>query len=169
MRSFLVTSLLLCLAAGTALAQPGAAPAPSPPAEEPSRGERIAAATFEELQRTERVKHKGPLLSLHAGYHGDVAGMAELRLGFGTGSATESLLFPTTRLWRFSAAARGAYGRHDSLALSLLAGYSRITLIGFSLEAGVDARVIGDGDAAFGPIASLGIRVGKMGLHTNVW
>jgi hypothetical protein len=131
--------------------------------------ERIAAATIAELKRTEIVKHKGPLLALHAGYHGDVAGLLEVRAGWGTGKTKESLLFSSTRLWRLEAAARGAYGREDPVAVSLLGGYSRVGLVGYAVSAGIDARVVGDGDHGVGPIVSLGLRFAQLGLHGNVW
>jgi hypothetical protein len=126
-------------------------------------------AALAELTRNETHPRRGPLVSLHAGYHGDVAGMLELRVGYGTGSFTESLLFPTMRLWRASVAARGAYGRTDTLALSLLGGRSVVSLLGFSLEGGVDARVLGGGDANLGPLVSGALRVGRLGLHVNGW
>jgi hypothetical protein len=170
MRSISLASFVLLATAGAAAAQPGATPAPvAPPAPAPSTEEKIISVAVAELKRTEKVPHKGLLVSLHAGYHGDVAGMGELRLGFGTGTSKESLLFPTTKLWRFSVAGRGAYGKEDSLSLSALAGRSHVGFAGYSLEAGLDARVIGDGDPVFGPIVSLGIRFTKLGLHTNVW
>lgn len=170
----------LALASGTAAAQPsapgepggpGAPGEPSAPGEPapPSTRDRIVAAGRAELASAPIVPRKGLLYGLHAGYHGDVAGMLELRVGWGTGTTRESLYLPTTKMWRIGAAARGAYGRHDTLALSLLAGRSHVGILGYSLEAGLDARVIGDGDAAFGPIASLGLRSGKLGLHVNVW
>lgn len=161
----MAAGLALALACGTAAAQPSDPSTPSTP----STRDRIVAAGRAELASAPIVPRQGLLYGLHAGYHGDVAGMLELRVGWGTGKTKESLYLPVTKLWRISAAARGAYGREDTVALSLLGGLSRVAIIGYSLEAGLDARVIGDGDAAFGPIASLGIRSGKAGLHVNVW
>lgn len=130
--------------------------------------EQVQTAVLTELRREEVVPYKTPLLSLHAGFHGDVAAMAELRLGFGKGRFKDSLLFPTMTLWRVSLAARGAYGREDSIALSLLGGWSKVSLFGISLEAGADARV-DSGDGNLGPIVSGALRIGKLGLHVNTW
>jgi hypothetical protein len=145
----------VCLAAAPAAAQL------------PTR-EQVQTAVITELRREEVVPYKTPLLSLHAGFHGDVAAMGELRLGYGKGRFKDSLLFPTMTLWRVSLAARGAYGREDSVALSLLGGWSKVSLFGVSLEAGVDARV-DSGDRNLGPIVSGALRVGKLGLHLNTW
>lgn len=73
----------------------------------------VQADAMAELTRKEVHAKRGPLRSRHAGYHGDVAGSGELRVGDGAGHFTESLLFPTMRLWRASAAVRGACGRDD--------------------------------------------------------
>lgn len=146
---------LLALALLAALATPAAAD--------------VKADAMAELTRKEVHAKRGPLVSLHAGYHGDVAGFGELRLGYGTGHFTEALLFPTMRLWRVSAAVRGSYGRDDSVAVSLLGGRSVVSILGWSLEGGVDARVIGDGDTNLGPILSGGFRAGRLGLHVNGW
>jgi len=94
--------------------------------------------------------------------------MLELRAGWGTGTTKESFLFPTTTLWRVSLAARGAYGREDSLALSLLGGWSSVSLVGVSLEAGLDARVDPD-DRNLGPLVTAGLRMGQLGLHLTGW
>ena len=129
----------------------------------------VGAEALAELTRKRTHDKRGPVISLHAGYHGDVAGFGELRVGYGAGSFTESLLFPTMRLWRVSAAVRGAYGRDDSVAVSLLGGRSVVSILGWSLEGGVDARVIGDGDLDLGPIVSGALRVGRLGLQVNGW
>lgn len=126
-------------------------------------------AAMAELTRNETHPKRGLLVGLHAGYHGDVAGMLELRLGYGTGSFTEALLFPTMKLWRADLAIRGASGRTDSLAVALLAGRSVVSLVGFQLEAGLDARVLGGGDANLGPIVGGAFRLGRLGLHVDGW
>lgn len=145
----------VCLTAATAAAQL------------PTR-EQVQTAVLTELRREEVVPYKTPLLAVHAGYHGDVAGLVELRLGYGKGRFKDSLLFPTMTLWRVSLAARGAYGREDSIALSLLGGWSKVSLFGVSLEAGADARV-DSGDGNLGPIASGALRIGQLGLHVTTW
>jgi hypothetical protein len=121
-----------------------------------------------EMKRTEVVPHATPFASLVAGYHSaDVAGFAELRVGYGKGKLKRNLLLPTTTLWRVSAAIRGTYGRSDSVSASLLGGWGKVSYLGFTAELGPDIRI--SPDVSFGPIVTLGLRVGPFGLHTSVW
>jgi hypothetical protein len=71
-------------------------------------------------------------------------------------------------MWRASAAVRGAYGRTDSVAASLLGGWGKVSLLGITAEAGVDAH-LSPGDVSLGPTATIGQRVGPFGLHTAVY
>jgi hypothetical protein len=71
-------------------------------------------------------------------------------------------------MWRASAAVRGAYGRTDSVAASLLGGWGKVSLLGITAEAGVDAH-LSPGDVSLGPTATIGLRVGPFGLHTSVY
>ena len=121
-----------------------------------------------EMKRTEVVPHATPFISLIAGYHGDVAGFGELRVGYGKGKLKRNLLLPSTTLWRASLAVRGAYGREDSVAASLLGGWGKVSWLGITLEGGVDAHLT-PGDVTFGPIGTIGVRAGPFGLHTSVW
>lgn len=120
-----------------------------------------------EMKRTEVVPHSTVFASVIAGYHGDVAGFGELRVGYGKGRFKRNLLWPSMTMWRVSAAVRGFYGRADGVQASLLAGWGKVAPLGITLEAGVDGTLTDE--RAFGPIASLGIRVGHAGLHTTVW
>lgn len=164
-------SLALALAAVAAVAAPGAARADGsagalPEQVEPARG---AARTLVGLLGPDDVvPHRGLFVTGMLGYHGDVAGFAELRLGYGRGRHQRRLLFPTTRVWRVSAAVRGAYGRDDSVAVSLLGGWSKVSLFGLVLEGGVDAR-LDPGDRAVGPIVSAALRLDGLGLHATTW
>ena len=153
-----VAVLVVALTAGTAFAQPVT--------EEEAK--KVADVIGVELRREEVVPHKTVFATILGGYHGDVAGFAELRVGYGKGKYKRNLLLPSTTLWRVSAAVRGAYGRTDSVAASLLGGWGKISLLGITVEAGVDAHLT-PGDAAFGPIGTIGLRVGPLGLHTTVW
>lgn len=152
-----VVVLLLALAAGSAFAQPSE-----------SDAKRVAVVIGDELTRKEVVPHKTVFTSLIGGFHGDVAGFGELRVGYGAGRYKRNILLPTVTMWRVSAAVRGAYGRTDSVAASLLGGWGKVSLLGVTVEAGADAHLT-PGDAAFGPIATLGLRLGPVGLHTSVW
>ncbi|MBZ0237946.1 MAG: hypothetical protein K8M05_36880 [Deltaproteobacteria bacterium] len=156
-RAFLSIALV-ALAAGSASAQTVT--------EEDAQ--KVADAVVGELKREEVVPHKTFFASILAGYHGDVAGFGELRVGYGKGRFKRNLVLPTVTMWRVSAAVRGAYGRTDSVAASLLGGWGKVSLLGVTLEAGVDAH-LAPGDVTLGPIATLGLRVGPFGLHTTVW
>ncbi len=150
--------LVLALAAGSAAAQPVTE----------AQAKAVADVAVGELKRTDVVPHQTIFASIVAGYHGDVAGVGELRVGYGKGRYKRNLVLPTVTMWRLSAAVRGAYGRTDSVAASLLGGWGKVSLLGVTLEAGVDAH-LAPGDVALGPIATLGLRVGPVGLHTTVW
>jgi hypothetical protein len=154
-----VVVFLLALSAGVARAQPSVS-------EEDAK--KVAVAIGDELGRTDVVPHQTVFASLVGGFHGDVAGFAELRVGYGKGRFKRALLLPSVTMWRVSAAVRGAYGRTDSVAASLLGGWGKVSLLGITVEAGVDAQV-SPGDLSLGPIATLGFRVGPVGLHTSVW
>lgn len=154
-----VVVVALALSATVAHAQPTVTEADA---------KKVADAIGVELERTEVVPHKTVFASLIGGFHGDVAGFTELRVGYGKGRYKRALLLPTVTMWRVSAAVRGAYGRTDSVAASLLGGWGKVSLLGVTVEAGVDAHV-SPGDVDLGPIATLGFRVGPVGLHTSVW
>ncbi|HUQ05069.1 MAG TPA: hypothetical protein VM261_21350 [Kofleriaceae bacterium] len=128
----------------------------------------VAAVVVEELTKEDVVPYQAKLFSFIAGYHGDVAGFGELRAGFGKGKFKRSMTLPSVTMYRVELAVRGAYGRTDSIAASLLGGWGKVSYLGITLEAGVDAH-LAPGDVAVGPIGSIGFRVGPVGLHTSVW
>ena len=138
------------------------------PAVSEEDAKKIAAVVVEELTKEDTVPYKAKLFSVIAGFHGDVAGFGELRLGFGKGKFKRSMKLPSVTMYRAELALRGSYGRSDALAASLLGGWGKVSYLGITLEAGVDAHVA-PGDLAFGPIASIGFRVGPVGLHTTAW
>lgn len=158
-RSAVVAAAALVLAASTAHAQPVVT-------EEDAR--KVAEVVVDELKKEDTVPYKAKLFSIIAGYHSDVAGFGELRAGFGKGKFKRSMKLPSVTMYRLELAVRGAYGRTDSVAGSLLAGWGKVSYLGITLGAGVDGH-FAPGDLAFGPIASLGFRVGPVGLHTSVW
>ncbi len=156
-------SWFVVLALALAVVLVGAAPAAAQPAVTEDDARAVADAVVGELKRAEIVPHKTVFATVIAGYHTDVAGFGELRLGYGKGRHKRNILFPTTTLWRFSAAVRGSYGRADAIEGALLAGWGKVGPLGFTIEAGVDARLT-DGFAP-GPIVALGFRIGPIGIH----
>jgi hypothetical protein len=153
------SAAIVALAAGTAAAQPVVT-------EEDAR--KVGSIVVEELKKEDTVPYKSPIFSLIAGFHGDVAGFGELRVGYGTGTFKRAMITPTVTLKRVELALRGAYGRTDSVAGSLMIGWSKVSLLGIQLGAGVNTH-LAPGDVALGPIATLGFRAGPFGLHTSVW
>ena len=158
-RHVAVAVATLALSAAAAHAQPAIT-------EDDAR--KIGSVVVEELKKDDVVPYKSPLFTLIAGYHGDVAGFGELRVGYGKGRFRRKMITPAVTLKRIELAVRGAYGRTDSVAGSLIAGWSKVSVLGIQLGAGVDVVVAGGG-AVVGPIATLGFRVGPFGLHTSVW
>jgi hypothetical protein len=128
----------------------------------------VADVIVEELTKEDTVPIKAKVFSFIAGYHGDVAGFGELRAGFGKGKFKRSMTLPSVTMYRVGLAVRGAYGRDDSIAASLLGGFGMVSYLGITLDGGLDVHVA-PGDLAFGPIVSLGFRVGPVGLHSSFW
>lgn len=138
------------------------------PAVSEEDAQKVADVVVEELTKEDTVPYRAKLFSIIAGYHSDVAGFGELRVGFGKGKFKRSMALPSVTMYRAELAVRGAYGRSDSVAASLLGGWGKVSYLGITLAAGVDAH-LAPGDVAVGPIAAIGLRVGPVGLHTSVW
>jgi hypothetical protein len=155
--------VVVALTLAPAVVLVGAPPVAAQPVVTEDNAKAVADAVVGELEREEIVPHKTVFATIIAGYHTDVAGFGELRLGYGKGKHKRNLLFPTTTLWRFSAAVRGSYGRADAVEGSLLAGWGKVGPLGFTIEAGLDARLTGSGAA--GPMLALGFRLGPLGIH----
>jgi hypothetical protein len=158
-RTALASALAVALAAGTTHAQPAVS-------EEDAQ--KVADVVVEELTKEDTVPYKTKIFSVIAGYHGDVAGFGELRVGLGKGRFKRSMALPSVTMYRAELALRGAYGRTDSIAASLLGGWGKVSYLGITLAAGADVH-LAPGDLAVGPIATIGLRVGPVGLHTSVW
>ena len=121
-----------------------------------------------EMGRTEIRPMRTPLLGVAAGFHGDVALMGEVELGYAWGEYHDRWLLPKTRLWRASAVLRGAYGQEDSVAASALVGWGTVSLVGFVIQGGADVR-LDPGDVDAGPIVQLTGRLGPFGLKAGGW
>ena len=120
------------------------------------------------ITKKEVVPLRTKLVGFAVGYHGDVAAMGELELGYGWGRYHRELLLPKTVLWRASLALRGAYGREDSVATSALFGWGRVGVVGVVVQGGVDLH-LAPGDLDLGPIARITGRVGPFGLAATTW